>query len=48
MQKAEEPPAPSEFDELTMPQLKHTLLDLREAVERNARERTQAQLDRVS
>lgn len=42
----EEPPAPSEFDEFSIAQLKETLLQLRAEAETSARQRAQAQVDR--
>lgn len=41
------PPAPSEFDSLDIPTLKKLLMGLRSDTERVAKERNQAQIDRV-
>lgn len=44
--KVEEPPAPSEFDEFSIAQLKQTLQELRAETEHTAKQRAQAQVDR--
>jgi len=47
VQEAPPPPPPTEFDALDLPTLKRLLLELRTDTERVARERSQAQVDRV-